>query len=214
MTNKMEGSAYYGYTCRCGTVVKKDKDHKYTFRSSNSLFSTIVPPKYSSYKNALLHTTKEMILEADTGATGNYIRKKDGFILEKLQSTHTGPVVRLPNGQLIRPDQKGHFPYQLPTYQILPQNPTLFKISTVPHSYPLDNCVIWVSQLCSLNRTLKFLTTIRNWSSLAKEIILTASGMSNCHHCNPLFTHHHPEATTTPQRSCHLEIRQTKKYPC
>ena len=51
-----------------------------------------------------------MILKVDTGATGNYIRKKDAFILKKLQSTRTGPVVRLPNGQLMQPNQKGHLP--------------------------------------------------------------------------------------------------------
>ena len=89
--------------------------YKLNFSSSNSILSTVVPPKsFNSYKSALL--SSKVILKADTGATGHYIRKRMKLFKKKLQSTATGPIVRLPNGHLMKHDKKGYLPIpNLPT---------------------------------------------------------------------------------------------------
>ena len=96
----------------------KDKDtNNLNFSLSNSKLSTVVPPPklftWPSYKNAFLFS--KVILKADTGATGHYIRKKDEIIYQQLKSTTTGPIVhRLPNGHLMKHDKTGYLPIPNP----------------------------------------------------------------------------------------------------
>ena len=60
--------------------------------------STLVPPNLMSYKHMVLEKNhKEIILKADTGATGNYIRDQDTIILKNTGPTTNGPRFCIPD---------------------------------------------------------------------------------------------------------------------
>ena len=78
--NKIGGSCYAcpTSTWQPGKVVNADNDkisHHYVLLLSKS--STVDPPTFDFYKDALLQNKPSVILKADTGATGNYIRTED-----------------------------------------------------------------------------------------------------------------------------------------
>ena len=63
------------------------------------------------YKHAVLNKSrKEIVLKADIGATGNYIRGQDTIILKNPGPTTTGPRVGLSDNSIIQPTLSGHIP--------------------------------------------------------------------------------------------------------
>ena len=89
----------------------------------SKLFSSIVVPQ-KSYREALILPKKPIILKADTGATGHYIKPSDMTILHNLLPTTTGPAVRLPNNEIMQAKLKGNLPL-----------PTLPSTSTKAHVF-------------------------------------------------------------------------------
>ena len=102
-----------------------------------------------SYKNALLANTS-IILKADTGASGNYIRLKDAIILKNKKLMKTGPKVRLPNNSVITSTTEGYLPFNN-----LPKN------ATQAHIFPdiKSASLLSIGQLCDSNCTAIFTKT-------------------------------------------------------
>ena len=104
----------------------------------SKLFSSIVVPQ-KSYREALILPKKPIILKADTGATGHYIKPSDMTILNNLLPTTTGPAVRLPNNEIMQAKLKGNLPL-----------PTLPSTSTKAHVFQelQSASLLSVGQLC------------------------------------------------------------------
>ena len=110
MDNMIDNRNYGCTEWWCGTVpiVATNNNRNILLSSTNS---TSVPPKFNSYKYALLRKfTKIINFKADTGATGKYIQDKDAVILYNLQSKNTVPWVFLHNNYVIQPKHSGHLP--------------------------------------------------------------------------------------------------------
>jgi hypothetical protein len=85
-------------------------------------------------------------LKADTGASGNYIRQIDEFILNNKHNTTIGPKVRLPNNSVISSTTQGELPINLP------------KQATQAHIFPdiKSASLLSIGQLCDSNCTAVF----------------------------------------------------------
>lgn len=85
-------------------------------KTSSPLYCSKVSPQLYSYKEALLCKGNQITLKANTGASGNYIRKNDAFILDNINSTSTGLKVQLPDNSIITSTTEGNLPlHELPT---------------------------------------------------------------------------------------------------
>ena len=113
--------------------------------SLTSKSSTVVPPKLT-YKEALIANTT-VILKADTGASGNYIRLKDALILKDKKRTDIGPKVRLPDNSIITTNTEGHLPLK-----------NLPHSATHAHIFPdiKSASLLSIGQLCDSNCTAIF----------------------------------------------------------
>ena len=122
-----------------------------------------------SYKNALLANTA-IILKADTGASGNYIRLKDAIILKNKKLTKTGPKVRLPNNSVITSTTEGYLPFNN-----LPKN------ATQAHIFPdiKSASLLSIGQLCDSNCTAIFTKTDLTVLNEAHDPVLNGIRNSN-----------------------------------
>ena len=79
------------------------------------------------------------VLKADSGATGHYLRSSEKTMLLNLKLHSTGPTVRLPNHEVMTPNQIGTLPI-----------PTLSPLACKAHVYPSlkSASLLSIGQLC------------------------------------------------------------------
>ena len=82
----------------------------------------------------------QVVCKADTGASSNYLTKKDECILQAAKPIINGPIVKLPNDVQIQASIKG----------LLPLPPTLSNIATMAHVFQcLTNAsLLSIGRLC------------------------------------------------------------------
>ena len=100
MDIKMGRISYGSTECRCGTVPKVA-----TNNNRNILLkctdTTLVPPKFISYKHMVLNKSiKITTLKSDTGTTRNYIRGQDIIILKTQNQQPPAPYSTSPTTTL------------------------------------------------------------------------------------------------------------------
>ena len=113
--SNMDKSSYGCTQWRCGTLLKVETDNNRNILMK-STDSTLFPPKFMSYKHAILNKSRKIITLKDyTDATGNFIRGQEIIILKNPEPTTTGPRFRLPENYIVQPTIFGHLPLPMLT---------------------------------------------------------------------------------------------------
>ena len=182
----MSGSNYVCTEWRFVTVpivaTNNNRNILLIYTNSNS-----VPPKFNSYKHALLSKfTNTIAVKCFTGATGRFIRYKYSVIFNYLQHTTTSPLFRLPDNSVIQPTHSGHLPLS-----ILP------PVSTQAHAYLniKSYSLLSIGQLCDSDCSALFTKSyVATFNSDKTPVLNGKHNISNilwdvkCHHHTP----HHP----------------------
>ena len=111
-----------------------------------------------------MSSRSSVTLKADTGATGNYIRTKDAFILKNSVPTSTGPRVRLPDNTILASTMTGHLPIT-----------TLPKQATVSHTFPNlhSASLLSIGQVCDADCSALFTKHQLKVFDNKKKLVLT-----------------------------------------
>ena len=69
-----------------------------------------ISSKNSVAPNNAFSTSNSVVLKADSGASGNFLKSKDKHILRHRQKITNGPIATLPDQSTISPEEHGHLP--------------------------------------------------------------------------------------------------------